>query len=231
MSAFIIAIDGPAASGKGTLARRLAAHFGLAHLDTGSLYRAVGRDVLKAALDPADPVAAEQAAASLDPASLDDPRLRDEDVGRAASQVAAHPRVRAALLAFQRRFAATPPGAVLDGRDIGTVICPDAQAKLFVTASPEVRATRRAAELTARGDAVDYAAVLEDIRVRDERDSGRSTAPLRQADDAVLVDTSDLTADAVFDLAIGLISGRLSASGATPTRRSAPPSPQGGGRE
>jgi cytidylate kinase len=206
MTPLIIAIDGPAAAGKGTLARRLAAHFGLRHLDTGALYRAVGRDVVLAGEDPADEARAAARATTLDPASLDDPGLRGEAAGHAASVVAAHPAVRAALLAFQRRFAAAPPGAVLDGRDIGTVVCPDALVKLFVTASPEIRAKRRHEEAPA---ALDLAEVLADIRRRDARDSGRSTAPLAAAADAVILDTSDLDADQVFERALTIIADRL----------------------
>ncbi len=159
----VVAIDGPAASGKGTLARNLAAKFGLAHLDTGRLYRATALRVLAVGGDPADPETAAAAARGLDPALLDDPRLRDEAVGRAASVVAAIPAVRAALLAFQRRFAGQPQGAVLDGRDIGTVVCPDADVKLFVTASREERARRRAKELRENGAPAIYEAVLRDI--------------------------------------------------------------------
>jgi cytidylate kinase len=200
--ALTIAIDGPAASGKGTLARALAERFALAYLDTGALYRAVGRDVLAAGQDPAEPEAAAAAALRLDSASLRDPRLRDEDVGRAASLVAVHPAVRQALLDFQRSFAADPPGgrrgAVLDGRDIGTVVCPDASLKLFITASVEARAGRRHMELTQRGETAEFAAVLSDMQNRDTRDSARATAPLKPAADAVLIDTTALDADTVF---------------------------------
>ena len=204
----IIAIDGPAGVGKGTLAKRLARHFGYAHLDTGSLYRAVGRDVLRAGADPTDIAAATAAARLLDPATLDDPRLRAEDVAAAASVVAAIPAVRAALLEFQRTFAQRRPGAVLDGRDIGTVICPEAEVKLFVDARPEVRAERRWRELTGRGIALDIAAVLADIRERDKRDRGRATAPLAAADDATVLDTSDLDAEQVFQAALAAIGTR-----------------------
>ncbi|WP_374762985.1 (d)CMP kinase [Yunchengibacter salinarum] len=201
----IIAIDGPAASGKGTLARRLARFFNLAYLDTGSLYRAVGLQVLRAGGDPADPVAAEAAARALDRTLLDDPALRAEGAGKAASQVAAVPAVRQALLDFQRDFAARPPGgcagAVLDGRDIGTNVCPDADVKLFVTASAEERARRRTQELSDRSDPAAYDRVLADIRRRDARDSDRATNPLRPAEDALLLDTTDLDIDAVFDRA------------------------------
>ena len=201
----VIAIDGPAASGKGTLARRLAARFGLAHLDTGSLYRAVGRDVLALGGDPADPAAAEAAARALDPESLGDARLRDEDVGRAASQVAVHPGVRAALFDFQRRFAARRPGAVLDGRDIGTIICPEAPVTLFVPATVEARAERRFKELTARGEAADLAALRADLQARDERDAARASAPMKPAADAVRLDTTALDADQVFARAVELV--------------------------
>jgi len=201
----VIAIDGPAASGKGTLARRLAQRYGLPHLDTGSLYRAVGRDVLAAAHDPADPQAAEAAALALDAASLGDPRLRDEDVGRASSQVAVHPGVRAALLTFQRRFASQPRGAVLDGRDIGTVICPSAPVKLYLIASVAARAERRFKELQARGEAADLGKLGADIEARDARDSARATAPLKRAGDAVELDTTTLDADQVFARAVELV--------------------------
>ena len=208
-----IAIDGPAASGKGTLARRLAARFDLAYLDTGAIYRAVARDVLAAGQAPQDAAAAERIAERLDPASLADPRLRDEDVARASSVVAAHPGVRRALLEFQRNFAAAPPGgkrgAVLDGRDIGTVVCPDAPLKLYITADIEARADRRFKELSAKGEAQDPAAVLADLQARDARDSGRSTAPLKAADDAVAIDTSALDADAVFANVAELVEARL----------------------
>jgi CMP/dCMP kinase len=211
--ALTIAIDGPAASGKGTLARRLAERFDLAYLDTGSLYRAVGRDVLAAGLDPADADAAAACARRLDPASLGDPRLRDEAVARASSVVAAHPPVRAALLDFQRNFAAHPPGgrrgAVLDGRDIGTVVCPAAPLKLFITADTAARAQRRFKELSARGEALDFAAVLADLQARDARDGARAAAPLAQAPDAVFIDTTALDADAVFAHIADLVEGKL----------------------
>jgi cytidylate kinase len=208
-----IAIDGPAAAGKGTLARALAQRFALAYLDTGALYRAVGRDVLAAGQDPAEAAAAAAAALRLDSASLGDPRLRDEDVGRAASLVAVHPAVRQALLDFQRRFATDPPGglrgAVLDGRDIGTVVCPDAPLKLYITASVEARAGRRHKELTQRGETVDLAAVLSELQIRDARDSARATAPLKPAADAVLIDTSSLDADTVFAQVAAMIEEKL----------------------
>ena len=201
----VIAIDGPAASGKGTLARRLAERYRLPHLDTGSLYRAVGRDVLAAGGDPADPKAAAAASLALDAGTLEDPRLRDEDVGRASSQVAVHPGVRAALLAFQQRFASRPGGAVLDGRDIGTVICPSAPVKLYLTASVAARAERRFKELQARGEAADLEKLSADIEARDARDSARATAPLKPAPDAVELDTTMLDADQVFARAIELV--------------------------
>jgi cytidylate kinase len=184
----IIAVDGPAAAGKGTIARALAAHYGYHFLDTGSLYRMVGLAALKAGPGPITPETAIAAARSLDPRSFTDAELRSETVGAAASIVAVIPEVRAALLEFQRSFARKPPGAVLDGRDIGTVVCPDAHAKLFVTASPEVRARRRQVEL----GSADYEAVLAEIRARDERDSKRTTAPLVAAKDAVVLDTSGM---------------------------------------
>jgi cytidylate kinase len=200
----IIAVDGPAASGKGTIAKALAAHFDLPFLDTGLLYRAVGMAVLEAGGDPASPEDAVQAALHLDSA-LDDPGLKSEAAGKAASLVSAHPAVRAALLDRQKRFADQAGGAVLDGRDIGTVIAPHADAKLFVTASPEVRAARRHQELLRMGLDVHLDAVLNDIRARDERDSHRSAAPLRMAEDAVLLDTSDMTIDEAIAAAISIV--------------------------
>jgi cytidylate kinase len=201
----IIAIDGPAASGKGTLAKRIAAHFGLHHLDTGLLYRAVARDMqrLGGALDDAERAAA--AARALDPAGLDDPDLRNPGAGEAASIVARIPQVRAALLEFQRSFARRAPGAVLDGRDIGTAVCPEADVKIYVTATPEVRAERRYLEMKGRGEAATYEGVLADIRRRDQRDASRDTAPMRSADDAFLLDTSNLDIEAAFDTAVGVI--------------------------
>jgi cytidylate kinase len=201
----IIAIDGPAGVGKGTLAKRLAAHFGLHHLDTGSLYRGVGRDVLAAGHNPADAEDSTAAARALDPSTLDDPRLRDDEVAAAASVVAAIPAVRTALLLFQREFAHRPPGAVLDGRDIGTVVCPGAEIKLFIDARPEVRAARRWRELRARGMAVDLAQVLAEIHERDDRDRNRSAAPLAAASDAIVLDTSNLDADGAFAAALKAI--------------------------
>jgi cytidylate kinase len=206
----IIAVDGPAASGKGTIARALARHYGLSHLDTGKLYRATGLALRLAGGNPADADAATRAAESLDPALLDDPDLMSSVNAEAASIVSAHPGVRAALLARQRAFAAQPGGAVLDGRDIGTVIAPEAPAKLFVTASPEERARRRWRELTGKGDSCELAAVLADILARDARDSGRSAAPLRRADDAALLDTSELGIDAAVQRAIVLVEQAIS---------------------
>ena len=203
----IIAVDGPAASGKGTIARALAAHFALPHLDTGLLYRAVGIAVLRHGGDPANADDA-FAACGFSPAMLDDPEIRSEAASRAASVVSAHWDVRAALLERQRAFAGQPGGAVLDGRDIGTVIAPEADAKLFVTASPGARAQRRHAELTAKGAHVSYTHVLADIEARDERDSGRSAAPLRQAEDADLLDTTDLTIGDAVRQAIALVEAR-----------------------
>ena len=210
----IIALDGPAASGKGTLARRLAEHFDLAHLDTGLLYRAVGHAVRKAGHDPADPCAAEAAARTLALADLDDPALRTDAAGQAASQVAALPGVRAALVELQRRFARTPPGAkrgaVLDGRDIGTVICPEAEAKLYVTASREVRAERRHKELLKSGLDSIYARVLRDLEERDARDAARVAAPLKPAADAFVLDTTALDADQAFETALDYILSKRS---------------------
>jgi cytidylate kinase len=201
----IIAVDGPAASGKGTLARRLAAHFGLRHLDTGALYRAVARDLLAAGGDLGDVAAATEAARGLDPATLDDPALRTDATGEAASLIAQYREVRAALVAFQRDFAASPPGAVLDGRDIGTVICPDADVKIYVVASVEERARRRWRELEAAGGSASFDDVLADLVRRDDRDSARADAPLKPAQDAHLLDTSNLDIEAAFRAAVELI--------------------------
>lgn len=201
----IIAIDGPAASGKGTLGARLAAHYGLRHLDTGLLYRAVAKAVIDAGHRPDDAAAAAAAAKSLDPARFDIAALKSHAIGEAASVVSAIGEVRAALLDFQRAFAATPPGAVLDGRDIGTVICPDADVKIFVTAAAEVRARRRAREFEASGQAVDEADILADIQRRDERDRSRAVAPLKPAADAQELDTSKLDVDAAFRAALALV--------------------------
>ena len=201
----IIALDGPAASGKGTLGKRLAAHYGLRHLDTGLLYRAVAKAVLDAGKEPTDENAALAAALTLDPARFDGAALKAQGIGEAASIVSAMPQVRAALLAFQREFAAAPPGAVLDGRDIGTIICPDADVKIFVTAAPEVRARRRAAEFSGSGRAVDEASVLADIQARDDRDMNRAAAPLKQAPDAHLLDTSEMDISTVIRAAIDIV--------------------------
>jgi CMP/dCMP kinase len=202
----IIAVDGPAAAGKGTIARALAHHFGYHFLDTGSLYRMVGLAVLRLGRDPADREAAALAARALNPQSFRDEDLRNEAVGAAASQVAVVPEVRAALLDVQRAFARKGPGAVLDGRDIGTVVCPDADVKLFVTAAPEVRARRRQKEL----GAADYEAVLADIKARDARDSARAAAPLVPARDAVVIDTSDMTIEDAVAAAVAVVKAKES---------------------
>ncbi len=209
----VIAVDGPAASGKGTLARRLAAYYGLSYLDTGSLYRATGLAVAAAGSAPDDEAAAVNAAQTLDPSHYSEDQLRSPGAGEAASQVAAIPAVRSALLEFQRSFASKPPGAVLDGRDIGTVVCPDADAKLFVTAQPETRAQRRHLEHAGRGDALSYEDVLADIRRRDERDSGRAVAPLKPAQDAILLDTTELGIEAAFQTALDLVESVLNERG------------------
>jgi cytidylate kinase len=198
---FLIAVDGPAASGKGTVSAMLGQAYGFPVLDTGLLYRAVGVAVRRAGGDLDDAGQAAAAAAALRTDRLEDPALRTRAAGEAASRVAVHAEVRDALLVFQRRFAAQSPGAVLDGRDIGTVIAPDAPAKLFVTAAPEVRARRRWLQLQGQGEAAAFDEVLADIRVRDERDSGRAAAPLLRAADAVLLDTSEMTIDQVADAA------------------------------
>lgn len=208
----IIAVDGPAASGKGTLARRLAAQFGYAYLDTGKLYRAVGHAILTAGGNPEDAATAVRAAKAIRAEMLENPALGGDLAAVAASKVAAIPCVRAALLKFQQDFAHTPPnsapGAVLDGRDIGTVVCPDADVKLFVTADLATRAERRHKELIGRGEASIYARVLQDLKERDERDSNRAVAPLRPACDAETLDTSQLGPDAVFEAAIALVKRR-----------------------
>jgi len=201
----IIAIDGPAASGKGTLARRVASHYGLHRLDTGLLYRAVAKAVLDAGYAADDAARAIAAAAALDPEKFDENALKAPAVTAASSVVAAIPQVRAALLDYQRGFAARRPGAVLDGRDVGTVIAPGADVKLFVTAAPQVRAARRVAELKARGLEVDERELLADLLRRDERDSQRETAPLKPAPDAHLLDTTHLDIDAVFRAAVAII--------------------------
>ena len=211
----IVAIDGPAASGKGTLAKRIADHLGVPYLDTGLLYRAVARDVRRCGQALEDAAAAEKAARILDSASLDDPNLRGYGIGEAASIVGRIPEVRAALLKLQQDFAAQPGGAVLDGRDIGTVICPGADVKIFVTASPEIRAERRYLERKARGEPTSYEAVLDEIRRRDERDAQRSEAPMRPAIDAFLLDTSNLDIEAAFNTAVGVISRKVGQRGRT----------------
>ncbi len=217
MSHIVIAIDGPAASGKGTLARKLADHLGYSYLDTGALYRAVGKAVLDAGGDPdieSDAMdAAQKLASSLKPEDLQDPALRNDAIGQAASKVGKFAGARTALLQFQKDFAAHPSkgvkGVVLDGRDIGTVICPDADVKLFVTASTEVRSKRRFSELTAKGINTSLEAVLADMKERDARDSGRDTAPLKPADDAHILDTSDMDAQKTMDAALSIIQKSL----------------------
>ena len=205
----VLAIDGPAASGKGTLARRLAAHFGLPHLDTGLLYRATARALMDRGERLDDAEAAAAAAAGLDVDGLQEERLRGAEMGEAASVVAAIPQVRAALIDLQRRFAAGPAGAVLDGRDIGTVICPDASVKLYVTASVEARAGRRYRELEQKGGAPSLETVLADISRRDARDSGRPDAPLAAAADAVILDTTGLGVAEALAAAIAIVEERL----------------------
>jgi len=209
----ILAVDGPAAAGKGTLAARLAQHYGLAHLETGALYRATALEAVLSGGDPADPAVATEAAKRVTPEHLGDRRLREEQVTQFSSVVAAFPCVRAALLAFQRDFATRPPGnrrgAVLDGRDIGTVVCPEADAKIFVTASAEARARRRFKELREKGVEAIYERVLQDMKDRDARDSGRQAAPLRPASDALVLDTTALDADQAFAAAIAYIDGKL----------------------
>ena len=206
--AIVIAVDGPAASGKGTIARALAAHFGLPHMDTGLLYRAVALNLVRFGGDPGNEFEAVRAC-DLGSVSFDDPELRSEIVGSYASRISAYPAVRSHLLDRQRAFASQDGGAVLDGRDIGTVIAPDATVKLFVTATPEVRARRRLAELTARGLNAHFDEVLADIHARDERDAGRATAPLVQADDAMLLDTSNLDVAQSIAAALALVEEHL----------------------
>jgi CMP/dCMP kinase len=201
----IIAIDGPAASGKGTLGKHLAAHFGLRHLDTGLLYRAVAKALLDQGAPLDDPGRARAAARALEPSRFDEAALKSHEVGEAASIVSAIPEVRAALVDYQRTFATRPPGAVLDGRDIGTVIAPDADVKIFVTASAPERARRRARELAVQGVAADEAEILADIERRDERDRSRAVAPLAPAPDAHLLDTTHLDIDAAVRAAIDIV--------------------------
>jgi len=205
LSRMIIAIDGPAASGKGTLSKRLAQHYGLRHLDTGVIYRAVAKAVLDAGGDLKDEAFAVSAALALDPEKFDDPALKSQTVGAAASVVSAIPRVREVLLNFQRQFAEKPPGAVLDGRDIGTVICPHAEVKIFVVADPRVRAQRRTLEARGRGEEADEAAVLDDILKRDERDQNRAVAPLKPAADAYLLDNTNLDIEGGVRAAIDIV--------------------------
>ncbi len=207
----IIAVDGPSASGKGTLARLLADHYGLKHLDTGALYRVVGLAMLLSGKDLADADAATLCAQRLDLSLLEHPSLRTEGTGRAASIISAFPKVRAALLKLQRDFAHTPPGAVLDGRDIGTVVCPDAQAKLFITADVTVRALRREQDMIACNQPKPFAAILLDLQERDARDSERAEAPLRPAADALMLDTSELTIGQAVSAAVELIDRKLGA--------------------
>ncbi|TKT71346.1 (d)CMP kinase [Afipia massiliensis] len=201
----IIAIDGPAASGKGTLGKRLAHHYGYRHLDTGVIYRAVAQAMLEAGADLTNEALAVAMAMELDPEKFGNPVLKTQKVGDAASVVSAIPKVREVLINFQRQFAADPPGAVLDGRDIGTVICPDADVKIFVVADPHVRARRRTLEARARGEAADEAAVLADILKRDERDQNRAVAPLKAAPDAYLLDNSQLDIESGVRAAIDIV--------------------------
>jgi CMP/dCMP kinase len=201
----IIAIDGPAASGKGTLGKRLAHHYGYRHLDTGVIYRAVAKALLDAGADLTVEALAVAAAMELDPEKFGNPVLKSQVVGEAASVVSAFPRVREVLVDFQRHFAAGPPGAVLDGRDIGTVICPDADVKIFVVADPKIRAHRRTLEAKSRGEEADEAGILADILKRDERDQNRATAPLKAAADAYLLDNSHLDIEGGVRAAIDII--------------------------
>jgi cytidylate kinase len=203
----IVAIDGPAAAGKGTLAERIARHYGLPYLDTGLLYRLVGKTMAERHLDPDDATAAGKVAATLDPAALGDPALRGREAGELASRVGVHPAVRSALLQFQRDFAAQPGGAVLDGRDIGTAVVPKADVKIYVTASASVRARRRTTELAAKGRAVEFERILTEIEQRDARDAGRAVAPLARAADAHLLDTTDMDIEAAFRAALDIVEG------------------------
>lgn len=204
----LIAVDGPLASGKGTIARALAARFGLPHLDTGSLYRATAVLMLDAGQSPHDADAATQAAKLVDPSNIDERRIRSASVGAAASVLSVHPGVREALYHLQQDFAARPGGAVLDGRDIGTVIAPHADVKLFVTADPEIRAGRRHAELINRGEEITFEQVLTQLKERDGRDAARKDSPMRQADDAILLDTSILSIDGAVSEAVRLVQTR-----------------------
>lgn len=208
-NSFIIAIDGPAAAGKGTLSRLIAAHYGFHHLDTGLTYRAVAKALLDAGLPLDDEAVAERTALDIELAGLDRSVLAQHHIGEAASKIAVMPSVRRALVAAQRKFAAKAPGTVLDGRDIGTVVCPDAPVKLYVTASPDVRARRRYDEIVAGGAPADFDAVFADVRKRDERDMGRADSPLKPADDAHLLDTSEMSIDAAFRAACELIDAAL----------------------
>ncbi|MFN3834545.1 MAG: (d)CMP kinase [Glycocaulis sp.] len=204
----LIAVDGPLASGKGTIARALAARFDLPHLDTGTLYRAVAVAVMEAGGDPRDAGAAESAARALDPSSINEAAIRTAGAGAAASIVSAHPEVRAALKALQQDFARQPGGAVLDGRDIGTVIAPDADVKLYVTADEETRAARRHAELVNRGEVLPFEQVLAQLKERDGRDASRADAPLTRADDAIVLDTSEMTIEEAVRTAIAIVEAR-----------------------
>jgi len=212
----VIAVDGSAASGKGTLAKKLAAHFGFHHLDSGSLYRLTALGVIDAGGDPNNEGDALKAARTFDPSKASDLRIRSAEVGKAASLVSVFPPVRAALLDYQRNFACREPGAVIDGRDIGTVVCPDAAAKLFVDATPEVRAHRRWLELKSYGPAPDEAQILKEIRERDERDTNRAISPQKPAADAALLDTSQLGIDAAFAAALALVQPKVEALRARP---------------
>ncbi len=207
----VIAIDGPAASGKGTLARRLAAHYGLRHLDTGLIYRAVGQALLQVGLPLDDESLATEVARNIDLDALDRDILSNHKIGEAASKVSAMPGVRKALLDAQRNFAVEPPGAVLDGRDIGTVICPDADVKLYVTASPEIRARRRHSELMAKSLQANYTDIFADLKRRDARDMNRADAPLKPAEDAHLIDTSEMDIEAAFAAATAIIDEAIAA--------------------
>jgi cytidylate kinase len=212
----VIAVDGTAASGKGTLAKKLAAHFGFHHLDSGSLYRLTALGVIDAGGDPNNEADAVRAARAIDPSKAGELRIRSAEIGKTASLVSVFPPVRAALLDYQRSFARREPGAVIDGRDIGTVICPDATAKLFVDASPDVRAHRRWLELKGYGQAPDEAQILKEIRERDERDTNRAISPQKPAADAALLDTSQLGIDAAFAAALALVQPKIEALRARP---------------